>query len=128
MKKLFILMLLTIVPLVSNAQRVDKPGEPYEYHCIVHLKRSCIEIEFASETCVVVDENGQEIKLSMKTYSYPDVLLFMSKRGWKHETGSLYDTELTFKKEVTSDEQIKEGFRLKTISSREGISPLLKQE
>lgn len=133
MKKLLLLFILTIIPLASNAQRVDKPGEPYEYYCTVSVNyfkgnSSKIKLEFEGETCVLVDENGEELKLPMKTVNDVDIKLFMSKRGWKFVEKKDNEYLWDFKKEVTSDEQAKEGFRLKTVSSREGFSPFLNQK
>lgn len=140
MKKLLFLLLLTIFPLASNAQRVDKPGEPYNYFCSIEIQfvkpsskvkygSSKVIFSFPKESCVLIDGNGVEIEIPEETFDLLDLELFMSKRGWTLK--KVYDTYVSwrqmysFVKEVTSDEQAKEGFHLKTISKKEPYSPLL---
>lgn len=132
MKKLFVFFVFTIIPFVSNAQRVDKPDEPYEFYCVTEVdffkhRTSHIELAFAGETCVLIDENGEEIKVSEKAYNSLDLRLYMAKRGWEFVSSNDFAStyHLTLRKIVTSDEQAKEGLRLKTINSREGVSPFL---
>ena len=127
MKKVFVLFVLTIIPYVSNAQRVDKPGEPYEFYCHTSVdyfkhRTSNVTLIFANENYLLLNEKGEEIKVTEKMYSPLEIKLFMSKRGWEY-VGSDGVYTLTFKKIVTSDEQAKEGLYLKKTLSREGVSP-----
>ena len=80
MKKL-ILFLFFMLPMVVNAQRIDKPGEPYEFFCVV----------------VKGVGNSASISFSSKNYSYrnlynngagfdneADIINYMTKRGWQY--------------------------------------------
>lgn len=109
MKKL-ILFLFFMLPMVVNAQRIDKPGEPYEFFCVV----------------VKGVGNSASISFSSKNYTYrnlynngagfdneADIINYMTKRGWQY-VECISDKHFLFKKIVTSDEQAKEFLEIET--------------
>lgn len=110
---LFILLLMIAVP--SFAQRVDKPGEPYDYFVtVMGFRNMSNKIRFevswpdGKGSRSIRDNEGKKIEFNTLT----DILLYMSKRGWIYVSefpdGSV--VKFLFKKVVTSDEQAKEFF------------------
>lgn len=125
MKRLLMLF-VTLIPLFANAQRVDKPGEPYEYYCHTVAKPQRVKTGRNAEICYKVtlfmcaesgcllDKDGQEILF------YDDeneLYTYMSKRGWIFVSRREFDASIMsstlFKKVVTSDEQVKEGLNIR---------------
>lgn len=107
-KVLFILMMM--LPMVVNAQRVDKPGEPYYIFCELtnYTDDAHISISHITKENYLIDETGKKIKFK----SHADALTYMSKRGWEYvektEVG-----KFMLRKLVKSDEQALEGIMVK---------------
>jgi hypothetical protein len=109
MKKIvFALLIMFSIPAL--AQRIDKPGEPYDAFCKVYYP--------LQETPYITIPNGFGGSLYDKDGNYikfadmSDFFTYMSKLGWtfvKDVEQNIY----LFKKQVTSDEQIKEGLFFK---------------
>lgn len=113
MKRL-VLFLLLVSATFANAQRVDKPGEPYDYYLQVmplgefnSTKISSVKVIFCGEKAkLLLNEEGKKAKFS----GIADVLTFFSKRGWTLDNESLFNKDHIYllRKKVTSDEQAKE--------------------
>lgn len=110
MKRLFVFLLI-FIPMMLNAQRVDKPGEPYEVYCVVYIPSisKVITITIPNhESSWLYESNGREIRIK----HFSDGFLYLSKLGWKYVEDIGNDSYL-FKKQVYSDNEIKEGMYLK---------------
>lgn len=114
MKKIIVILMM-MLPMVVNAQRVDKPGEPYDYFVTVKgiqnmSKKIKYFIEWPDDKIARTpyDSDGNKVEF----YSYTNMFLYMSKRGWSFVSQFTYDGVLNFvfKKAVTSDKQAKEYF------------------
>lgn len=110
---LFILLLMIAVP--SFSQRVDKPGEPYDYYLHVWPYMDFgkgisvkLKVRFAGmKEKSLVDENGKKLTFS----NLSEAITYMSKRGWEFVDQFSYDKEHVFlmKKQVTDDSQAKDN-------------------
>lgn len=107
MRKLLLFLFMCVCTGV-NAQRIDKPGEPYDYYCKIRVIRNnigIIEIPNSDSSYKFVDEKGENIKFN----NHSDLLLYMSKRGWDHvETYTIIDNytlESIIKKKVNKDDE-----------------------
>ena len=103
-KLLFILLLFVTLPACS--QRIDKPGEPYDAYCKVYYPLLGLpDVALPNgESGLPLDKDGKAIKFD----NMSSFFTYMSKLGWtfvKDVEQNIY----LFKKQVTSDEQIKEG-------------------
>ena len=115
MRKLFLFLLLCVCTGVS-AQRIDKPGEEYDYFCTIFKqygeKNVLIFIQNSSKAYVLLDENDEPIDFK----NIANILTYMSKRGWEHVTTNLADTgESLMKKRVTKDEDALKNLNLAEI-------------
>ncbi len=111
MKKLIIaLLMMAAVP--ACAQRIDKPGEPYEYFIYVEpisdlsgKFKAKIDLMDKKGRDYLVDENNKKIEFNSES----EVINYMTKRGWKFVdvivANKQYD--ILFKKEVHSDSEAK---------------------
>ena len=114
MKKLLItLFMMCAVPVC--AQRVDKPGEPYDYFVTVMVYQTMtnklrIDIEWSDGKISGFLRDSEGNKIEIKTV--PEALVYMSKRGWSYVSefpnGGVIN--FVFKKSVTSDEEAKQFF------------------
>ena len=102
-----------MMPMAVNAQRIDKPGEPYDYYCEVFAENGKLAISFDSRKSheyIYGDDN------KVLTINRIEVINYMSKRGWEYvdkiSTHADFD-HMLFKKKVVSDEQALEFFNLK---------------
>lgn len=122
MKKLFTLLMLASCTLL-NAQ------EPYKVFCELlgankfMSNKVVVTIDFGQKTKFwtgnakqyLVDENGEKLEFN----SMVDAMNYMGKRNWKFEQAYVvtYSGQNVYhwllSKEVTSDEQIQEGFMTK---------------
>lgn len=119
MKKV-IIFLLMMLPMVSNAQRIDKPGEPYDYFCEVYADGSTLIINFNSEKYHEFIYGDDNKFLKIKTI---DAINYMTKRGWEYvdKISTLDHFEhMLFKKKVVSDEQAFEFFKFKPKKEKSG--------
>ena len=108
MKK--ILFLLMMLPMMANAQRVDKPGEPYEYFCILKVEVGYTSLSFSSKNWgfrELLDENDKRLGFS----NGADAVNYMTKRGWIY-VDHIDSKTFIIKKIVSSDEQAKEYLNL----------------
>lgn len=120
MKK-FLLVALLLIPMMAIAQRIDKPGESYDYFCIVTYNiESKAVIAFNEDNLYVCDEDFKEIKFG----SLPELLTYLSKRGWsfvwEDEVKVLTQRcpRILMKKSVTEDKQATEGLNLKSMTKK----------
>ena len=116
MKKIIVILLL-FLPLFASAQRVDKPGEPYDFYCSFSVSGVSVYANFQVYVDgkykfyhELTDENGKNIKSPF----YIELLNFLSRLGWElvcftNENNSSF----LVKKRVTSDAQAKEGLYFK---------------
>lgn len=119
MRKLLLLSLLVLFCSNGFSQNYNGDGKPYQYYSIISADWSisyCVgKMEIDGNTYKLVDENGKPIKF--KTDS--DLLNYLSKRGWRmvgiHFPEESIHTVYRYMmyKDVTDDEQIKEGLSLK---------------
>lgn len=103
-KILFFIVLCCCIS--ANAQRVDKPGEAYDYFCYVYIDMSHAIVVFPDQKKkTLADENGKAIKFKYIT----EVLTYLSKRGWifvdSYGDNKTYDKSVIVKKSVSADEQ-----------------------
>lgn len=129
--KRILMLFVTVFPLLANAQRVDKPGEPYEYYCFAsaeaqkegkwNISGFKVTLNLCGENGCLLDKDGQEILFND---SWKELYTYMSKRGWTFVSrdGSL----ILFKKNVTSDEQVKEGLNIRI--EKEWDSPVKNEQ
>lgn len=115
MRKLLFLLLLFIT-LPACAQRIDKPGEPYEYFIQVDFIgeisgkfKAKINFYDGAGSQYIVDENKKKIEFNNRG----DIINYFTKRGWVFV--DFYDVsryyEIVFKKEVKDDSEIKQNIR-----------------
>ncbi len=105
----FVFLLLMMLPMISFAQRVDKPGEPYDVYCV--LKWVFLTEQNEAEIFIgnlvqgkyIADDNGKRIKFKNQA----DCLTYMSKRGWVliDHVGDITSSELVMRKSVRNDEE-----------------------
>lgn len=116
MRKILLLFLLCI-SIGVNAQRIDKPGEPYDYFCNIQLGGDNDGIIHfpKKESMVICDSLNNPIRFE----SLGDVLVYMTKRGWEYvdiDSGKFWGLTVTLaliKKEITDDSQSMEYLFLK---------------
>ena len=97
---------MLFITLPACAQRIDKPGEPYDAYCTVFYPSSG-----QPQVAIPNSYNGLLFDKDGKGLRFEDMSVFftyMSKLGWSFVKDLEHNIYL-FKKQVTSDEQIKEG-------------------
>ena len=103
MRKLLFVMMIAILPMVAEAQRVDKPGEPYDFYCVVKYYVGYCRIDYKKGdnfSREIRNENGKR-----KTFnSESEVINYMTKRGWTY-VEYIGDNKFLFKKAVKTDEE-----------------------
>ena len=113
MKKVILMFLMAFMMQSINAQRIDYPGEPYDYYiqftAVSDLKGKIkVEINFSDDkrSKYLLDDKGDKLCF----YSLSEVFTYFSKRGWVYAENFSYghDHVYIFKKKVLSDEQAKE--------------------
>lgn len=117
MKKILVLLLLGI-SLSANAQRVDKPNEPYDVYCWIVYNgirqepaRITTSIDYGKDNardCFICDENDCKIIFN----NVIDCINYMAKRGWQI-VGNIGITENKMKKTVTSDKEAYANLNIK---------------
>ena len=113
MRKILLFIVLCCC-ISASAQRVDKPGDAYDYFCYVYIDMNqAIVILSDQKKKILADENGKAIKFKYIT----EVLTYLSKRGWifvdSYGDNKTYDKSVIMKKFVTSDEQALEHLNFK---------------
>ena len=109
MKKIvFALLIMFSIPAL--AQRIDKPGEPYEYYCRIFYISTNIQITLPTEDgkkeVYLRDENGKKISFLTDI----DAINYFTKRGWIYvEKDGSYRI---IKKIVTDDKQLFENINI----------------
>lgn len=110
-KLLFILLLFVTLPACS--QRIDKPGEPYDYYIEIKIEQRLTEnikakIKLPEDKTFkyLVDENGKRITF----VGINDIINYMTMRGWTYVNYENYINEqlLLFRKNVINNTQVKE--------------------
>lgn len=96
----FILVVMMCVSLGVSAQRVDKPGEPYDYFCILTVDMSYTRITIDDWYRELLDENGKRLGFGTPA----NAINYMTKRGWLY-VDKIDEKHFLFKITVTSDEQ-----------------------
>lgn len=119
MKKLLLLSFLVLLCTEGFSQNYKGDGEPYQYLSVVSADWSITyctgKMEIDGKTYKLADENGKPIRFSTNS----DLLNYLSKRGWRYaglhfpEKSIHTEYHYVMYKEVTDDEQIKEGIFLK---------------
>ena len=134
MKKLFILLLLTVVAASSKAQELqDSVSQPktitvyaellgYNTNVLGIGKQATVEIDFGDESWgwkgndgrdLLVDENGKDIKFN----SMVDAMNYMGARGWKFEASYVVTVSnqnvihWLMSKQIAEGENAKEGIK-----------------
>lgn len=107
MKKLILLLVIGLSPIMANAQRVDKPGEPYNVYCRMVYYTTEVTIDILDEHHFIRDEEEKKIKFN----SSSDALTYLSKRGWDLVV-YVGDNKYLLKKEVKNDEEALRGLVL----------------
>ena len=83
MKTIYLAILL-LVPVVANAQRIDKPNEPYDFYCCVSNSVIYTTVRMGEEKklYILLKEDGSKVKNEYEVY----YKTFMSKGGirWKY--------------------------------------------
>jgi hypothetical protein len=120
MRKILLLIVLCC-SINASAQRIDKPGETYDYFCNVQHSVDGEGIVYMPE----YDKSGNyliicdSIENPLKFNSLGSVLVYMSKRGWEYidtEHSKAFGLPIAIalmKKRVTDDSQAMEYLRLK---------------
>lgn len=115
MKRL-LLVLFICFPLMSHAQNVAKPGEPYEVYCEFSLGLKSATINIEDNYFKLLDENGEPIKFKDNL----NLANYLSKRGWRlmeHEGSTV--GKLLMVKMVKSDEEIFEHLNIEDKKKKE---------
>ena len=105
-KVLFLFMLF--VCTYTLAQRIDKPGEPYDYFCIVFMgnwSKAYVSMPSYSNVHAIMDENDKKKSFNNDA----EILTYMSKNGWQYVESIKYDKYSAYlmKKTVNTDEEAK---------------------
>lgn len=114
MRKILLFIVLCCC-ISASAQRVDKPGEAYDYFCKISPGDKCFEVLLLGSNRILANEDGKAIKFDDIT----EVMTFLSKRGWifvdsyGDEKSSRYGLRIIMRKTVTSDEQALEHLKFK---------------
>lgn len=112
MRKLLFLLLMFIT-LPACAQRIDKPGEPYDYYIEIKIEQRLTEnikakIKLPEDKTFkyLVDENGKRITF----VGINDIINYMTMRGWTYVNYENYINEqlLLFRKNVINNTYVKE--------------------
>jgi len=117
MKKVIIFLMIMLMPMVANAQRVDKPGEPYEVYCFADCAYGTLNCQpklYFNERLLEVylcDDNNTRIEFGCQS----DFLNYLSKRGWVYIGNGTTSSSCILKKQVTNDNQITEHLNLKSL-------------
>ncbi len=114
MKKLFIFILL-VFSINVNAQRIDKPGEPYKAYCFLRMCESVrCEITLpGKEAEYLVDEENKPIVFK----NMITAITYMSKRGWNFSF--VYEGYIcAMEKMVRSDEELLENISTSKTPSK----------
>ena len=114
MRKLLLFLFMCVCTGV-NAQRIDKPGEPYYYYIETILSTGGeISVSFSDNEkyyvrYTIIDENEDVVHFKNDA----EVLNFMSKRGWDFVyVTSTANQFYCFRKLVTNDNDIHKDFKL----------------
>ena len=124
MKKVFIVLMMALMNLGTQAQSVNQPGEKYPVYCSlkgynfwgVGKVKVQLDLGYKSNSFEsLLDENGKKIKFN----TMMEVINYMAKRGWELDqvcffTEGLSKTNVAnyvLKKYITDDSQIREGLK-----------------
>lgn len=127
MRKILFIVLLFVCTWIS-AQRVDKPGEPYDYFCEIMLTNDDKALIFLPDW----DDNAPQILCDKENEpivfkNEKDMLVYMSKRGWVYLEKVIHDLHgpllsvskkaYFMKKVVTDDKQCTEKINPQTVDT-----------
>ena len=97
-----------MVSMVVDAQRIDKPGEPYEVFCVIEYRSDYCECTFRVEkysNWPLRNPDGQRLTI----HDESEAINYMTKRGWCYVEflGRNSDgwKRFLFKKTVRTDEE-----------------------
>ena len=126
MKKMLLMLMMTLIGLTASAQSVNKPGEKYKVYCEVMgfntwgFGKVKVKLDMGrmpkNKGYESIYQNGKKRKFN----TMMEILDYMSKRGWTvHSTyvvteglGKQSVLHFLLEKEVTEDSQIDEGLEL----------------
>lgn len=107
---MFVIMLLASIG--ASAQRVDKPGEPYDVYCVIEHVTSSLPIISIGGSVKDLYLYGEDDKM-IEFKSITDVITYFSKRGWVFvDFCDTYRSALMMKKTVRSDSDALENLDL----------------
>ncbi len=110
MKKI-VFALLVMFSIPALAQRIDKPGEPYEYYCQIKVFVSEVLITLPNDKnkgeIPVRDENGKKFGF----LNGVDAINYFTKRGWVY-VDKYNDFIFIIKKVVTDEKQLFENINI----------------
>jgi len=114
MRKILLFIVLCCC-ISASAQRVDKPGEAYDYFCNIHADGTSFKVFLLGKNHILANEDGKSIKFKNIT----EIITYLSKIGWVFvdsygdEKSSSNDLHIIMRKTVTSDEQALEHLNFK---------------
>ena len=97
--------------MMLNAQRVDKPGEPYEAYCKVDFTLYST-IDFGDKKFYIAKEKPKDIIFKNDI----DGLQYMAKRGWALVPGQ---GMIILKKTIRTEEEKMEGLDIIPYSKKD---------
>ena len=119
MKKILFAFLLSLLCVTASAQNYKNDGKPYTVYCqLISYEtfsgKTKVKILWNNmkEETALCDEKGEKIDLQ----NLIDAMNYMSKRGWEFVQCERYNDEYHYilKKQVTSDQEAKEGLYFQT--------------
>ncbi|SHL73286.1 hypothetical protein SAMN04488494_0595 [Xylanibacter ruminicola] len=99
---------MLLASVAVNAQRIDKPNEPYYIYCGIDIQTD-VQIVIGEDEYVfnIIDNNGEKLKIEKPA----NIRTYMSKRGWDYvEKSGPYS--YVFRKKVLSDDEAFSDFKL----------------
>ena len=114
MRKIFVFIMLSVC-LGIQAQRVDKPGEPYDYYIDAAVLGGEIKIFFTGKDLtrkhyILTDDNKDVIVF----WSLAEFMTYMSKRGWEIVNSSIPEGRIILKKKVFNDSEAFQFLNIET--------------
>ena len=128
MRKILLLIVLCCC-IDASAQRIDKPGETYDYFCEVALTNENKAMIFLPEK----DDNDaliicDSLNTPLVFHNEKDMLVYMTKRGWVYIEKVIHDIHAPLfslsrkayflRKSITCDEEVLNGLILSEITGK----------
>lgn len=122
MKKVFIIMMMALMSLCAKAQSVNSPGEKYPVYCTIKgyntwgIGKVKIMLDLGYKVTnyeTLIGDDNKQIKFN----TMMEAVNYMAKRGWVLDQIFFLSEGMSkqnvanyvLRKEVTSDDQIREG-------------------